>query len=422
MQIMFLQILLYCLLVFLMIGLALAVQVDRYINKKQRRIMLTIVALILSLISSGYWGYQLSANGGSVFIRTCLSAYGYSARPVLLILFGDIVSGKRDDRPAWILVGINAAIYMTVFFSGICFTIDPVAGFIRGPLGFSSHIVSALLLLRLLALSISEYRNLTGLESFIPLFNAMTIVIAIAVDTFVIYFNTPFSCLDAAMVSCSLFFYIWLHLQFVREHERALMADQRMQIMLSQIQPHFLYNTLAVIQNLCRKDPARAEAATVSFSRYLRGNMDSLLAEGTIPFDQELKHTMEYLELEKMRFGDRLGIRCEIECRDFELPPLTLQPIAENAVRHGIWGNPDGSGIVTITTREYPDSYEITVTDNGMGFDPDKAAEDTERSHIGIQNVRERLASLSGGKLSLQSSVGEGTKAVITLPKEAKDS
>ena len=77
-----------------MIGLALAVQVDRYLDKKQRRIMLTIVALILSLISSGYWGYQLSANGGSVFIRTCLSAYGYSARPVLLILFGDIVSGK----------------------------------------------------------------------------------------------------------------------------------------------------------------------------------------------------------------------------------------------------------------------------------------------------------------------------------------
>lgn len=97
-----------------------------------------------------------------------------------------------------------------------------------------------------------------------------------------------------------------------------------------------------------------------------------------------------------------------------------LQPIAENAVRHGIRSNPDGSGTVTVITRELTDCYEITVIDNGAGFDPGKTAESTERSHIGIQNVRERLSSLCGGTLTYQSSRGSGTAAAITLPKKVK--
>ena len=101
---------------------------------------------------------------------------------------------------------------------------------------------------------------------------------------------------------------------------------------------------------------------------------------------------------------------------DFELPPLTLQPIVENAVRHGVRGNPDGAGTVTIATREYPDRYEIIVTDNGAGFDTGSAPQDEGRAHIGIQNVRERLASLRGGTLTFESSIGTGTTAVITLP------
>ena len=190
-------------------------------------------------------------------------------------------------------------------------------------------------------------------------------------------------------------------------------------IMMTQIQPHFLYNSLTVIQELCRSDPAQAEAATVQFANYLRGNMDALQTNTPIPFGQELEHTREYLALEQMRFEDKLTVRYDIQCADFALPILTLQPIVENAVRHGVRGNTDGRGEVVISTREQPDRYEITVSDNGPGFDPKAQGADQDHSHVGIQNVRQRLSQMCGGTLTLESAPGEGTRVTIALPKEA---
>ena len=100
------------------------------------------------------------------------------------------------------------------------------------------------------------------------------------------------------------------------------------------------------------------------------------------------------------------------------MPPLTLEPIAENAVRHGVRGNSDGSGKVVIGTRETPDHYEITITDTGPGFDPEKQPKDPGRSHIGLQNVRDRLAQMCGGALNIASAPGKGTCVTISIPKE----
>ena len=119
-----------------------------------------------------------------------------------------------------------------------------------------------------------------------------------------------------------------------------------------------------------------------------------------------------------MRFEGKLEVRYDIGCTSFDLPPLSLQPIVENAVNHGVRANPDGAGIVTIATREYPDRYEITVTDTGPGFDPDNPPEKQGRTHVGVQNVRERLASLCGGTLTIMSEIGRGTTSTISLPKE----
>jgi sensor histidine kinase YesM len=213
--------------------------------------------------------------------------------------------------------------------------------------------------------------------------------------------------------------YIWLHFQFVREHEQALQAEQRIQIMMTQIQPHFLYNALTVIQELCRSDPAQAEAATVQFANYLRGNMGALQTSTPIPLGQELEHTRQYLALEQMRFEDKLTVRYDIQCESFALPILTLQPIVENAVRHGVRGNPDGRGEVVIATREFPDRYEITVSDNGPGFDPKAKESDQGHSHVGLENVRQRLGQMCGGDLTIESAPGEGTRVTIALPKEA---
>ena len=184
-------------------------------------------------------------------------------------------------------------------------------------------------------------------------------------------------------------------------------------LMLSQIRPHFLYNALTAIRNLCKNDPAEAYNALGLFSDYLRGNMDGLGDGRIIPFEKELEHIKTYLMLEQMRFGDELRVEYDIRYRDFSLPALTVQPIVENAVRHGAIMNEDG-GVVTIRAERADGGAVITVTDNGPGFDPAVPPADGRR-HLGLQNVRECLAASGCGELRLDSAVGAGTTATIYI-------
>lgn len=214
---------------------------------------------------------------------------------------------------------------------------------------------------------------------------------------------------------------IFVNLQNDRElllekKEREL-AESRIDIMLSQIQPHFLYNALTSIRKLCEKDPPQARQAIGEFAKFLRVNMDSLTNKAPIPFEQELIHTQCYLSLEQRRFGDRLRVVYDIEAKSFAVPPLTLQPIAENAVRHGIINCEEG-GTVTIHTKETERAYVMIVTDDGAGFATPKEEEDVQ--HIGIANVRSRLAALCRGVLEVQSTPGVGSKVIITIPKEGE--
>ena len=159
-------------------------------------------------------------------------------------------------------------------------------------------------------------------------------------------------------------------LLLARRTEQEL-AEARVSIMLSQIQPHFLYNSLAGIKELCDAGEQQASSTALEhFAYYLRGNMDSLSDTRLIPFSKEVSHVKDYLYLEKMRFEDRLIIVWELDVTDFLLPPLTLQPIVENAVRHGITEKKDG-GTLTIRSEETDRGVLITVTDDGVGFDPD---------------------------------------------------
>ena len=198
-------------------------------------------------------------------------------------------------------------------------------------------------------------------------------------------------------------------------HRERELQDSQTKIMLSQIQPHFLYNALCVIQDLCHGTAPEAEKATVEFSEFLRSNLDSLRATAPIPFEAELKHTRNYLSLEQRRFGEDLKVVYDIETVDFSLPALTLEPIVENAVRYGVLQREEG-GTVWISAKEETDAFCVTVRDDGVGFDVMMPKQDG-RSHIGIQNVRDRLERMCGGSLVIVSTPGKGTVATITVPK-----
>ena len=218
------------------------------------------------------------------------------------------------------------------------------------------------------------------------------------------------------------------HYKFeVQKLENNLLQNQ-ISIILSQIQPHFLYNSLVLIQQLCKTDPKMAEETVVEFSNYLRSNLDSLVLRKPIPFERELLHVENYLLIEKKRFEERLHTEYDIKVKDFMLPALTLQAIVENAVRYGVTKKDEG-GTVRIETRKTENSVVITVTDDGVGFNlQDEHNYDNQRlsdnhrifnNHrlsSGIENVRSRLSAMCGGSLEITSKPGEGTTAVITIP------
>ena len=201
----------------------------------------------------------------------------------------------------------------------------------------------------------------------------------------------------------------------IAELENDLLQSQ-ISIMLSQIRPHFLYNSLAAIQELCLIDPETASVTVNEFSSYLRGNLDSLSMKMPVPFEKELRHVETYLSLEKKRFGKRLNVVYDIAARDFFLPALTLQPVVENAVRHGVVKREAG-GTVTIRSELTETDAAITVADDGVGFNPDDMDGQGDRLRVGIENVRSRLAVMCRGTLSIQSVPGAGTTVVITIPR-----
>ena len=200
-----------------------------------------------------------------------------------------------------------------------------------------------------------------------------------------------------------------------RELENELMQG-KINVMVSQIQPHFMYNALSTIRALVNKNPEEARTAIDFFTKYLRANMDSLAVKGCIPFRKEMEHVESYLYIEKLRFGDKLKIEYDIEAEAFAIPAMTVQTLAENSVKHGLLAKEDG-GTLIIRSRETANCYEVMIEDDGVGFDTN-ARQDTSRTHVGIENSRKRLAAMCGGTLSIGSKIGVGTTITITIPKQ----
>ena len=206
-------------------------------------------------------------------------------------------------------------------------------------------------------------------------------------------------------------------------NQNKVIADKKEEIenlqlnmVITQMQPHFVFNVLNIIYYLCAKDTKFAQTAIDNFSSYLRTNIDSLVSDELAPFSKELEHVKNYLDLEKLRFDDELEIEYDIGPTDFHLPMLVVQPLAENAVKHGIAKSSRGGKLIIRTVEDY-DNYYIYVIDNGVGFDTKKKPADDGRSHIGVENVRVRIEKRVNGKLEIFSTKGKGTTAVITIPK-----
>lgn len=221
-----------------------------------------------------------------------------------------------------------------------------------------------------------------------------------------------------------LVYYFYLSAIQYRETQELLNAERlelersKGNLLMSQIRPHFINSSLSVIRSLCYEDPQKAVAMIDHFSAYLRENVKQLDDMKLVPFEKEMESVDNYLYLEMQRFPERIRVVKEFEVTEFSVPPLSIQTIVENAVRHGIsmMGRP---GTIEIRTMERGEDILVSVKDDGKGFDLAKVTFDGVK-HVGIRNVMDRFKSLLGGEVTITSSEETGTEVVMRIPERGK--
>ncbi len=201
---------------------------------------------------------------------------------------------------------------------------------------------------------------------------------------------------------------------------RIKLEQNKNNLLLAQIRPHFINSNLAVIRSLCYEEPKKAVEMIDHFSEYLRENIKQIDDSRLVPFKDEMESVENYLYLEMQRFQDRVSIEEDLQVTDFYVPPLSIQTIVENAVRHGI-SMTGVKGTIWISTRKEENETLVIVKDNGKGFDPDQIDFDGA-NHVGVKNVKDRYKRLLGGHVDIESKVGEGTVVTFHIPDENDES
>ena len=181
------------------------------------------------------------------------------------------------------------------------------------------------------------------------------------------------------------------------------------------MKPHYIYNVLTSIYYLCDTDPKLAQQAVGTFSDYLRSALETLDTGELIDFGEELHTIKSYLKLEQMRFEDRFNVHYDIQTENFLLPPFTVQPLVENAIKHGVETS-EQVGEIWIESYETPEYFVVVVRDNGKGFDVEHFQQ--TKSNFGLRYIQKLLDMTVGGKLALESTVGVGTTVTLRIPKK----
>lgn len=397
----------------------LAIENDRLPTEKKRVLCLTYVIVGLAALAEWLGLYY----NGNPEISPWLIKSVKCADYVLTPLAGGVVLVQFESRESirtliYTVMAFNTGFQLISITTDWMIEISPANFYSHGQL-YPVYVALYVFMLFLIAAEYLRYGLKFRKQNGLSLFSTtMIFVVGIALQEMV----------GGGIRTAYLGLTLGAAMLFIHNSEYAQIAaddtlkEQRFKILMSQIKPHFLYNTLGAIQELCISNPEEAAKATAKFSRYLRGNMDTLGNPDLIPFEKELEHTKLYLDLEKVRFEDSLNIEFDINETNFSVPALSLQPIAENAVRHGARGRRQSVGRVKISTHSTRSTWQIIVEDNGPGFDPKKVKiNDEERSHIGITNVRERLHEMCDGDLLIDSEPGKGTKVTIVIPKYPKE-
>ena len=419
---------------------ALCMSINRDMEQKKKKYLMLLMQLscaILLASDAAAWAFRGSPGSlgrGIVYVSNYLV---FTFSDILLLFYhGYVCDSLFEGRPQEsrnirvrlvYVIGI-AAIFLVLIsqFTNLYYYIDSQNYYHRNP----AYFISVLLPMTGMLLDLSlllQYRKNISRELLVAMTSYIVLPLAAAAAQIFYY---GISLINIAISISMILMFLETMIEqgkkvarqehLLAEQERILaqqerdLTESRITSMLSQIRNHFIFNTLSVISGYCKIDPEKADEALTKFARYLRRNINYLETNNLILFETEVAQIEDYVSLEQMRFGDMVEFGENFEVTNFRIPPLTVQPLVENAIKHGLT-KPGKKGSVYILTRQEKGFNCIEVVDDGVGFVPEELEKENS---IGIRNIRYRLEHMANAELQIASTPGKGTRAVIRIPRK----
>ena len=393
---------------------------SRNLSYMRNFVWIVCMNLVMLIGECGLWIMKLGFK--NVWLTKLFGFFSYGGGTIMALFYLFCILSFVEERGApdvsyrsaylmRIVCGCYLVLVFLSMFNGMLFQVDAHGNLTDGSYYWIALLIDPMILLIEILVVVHYRKNLSRLGTIVMLNFGLVSLLTTGLQS--IWYPVPelLACTLAILLMFMLFY--WEMAKNLVENERELMQSQ-VSLAISQIQPHFLYNTLSTIAELCRKDSAMAEEVTNRFALYLRGNLEHMGDSFPVEFSKELKHVQTYLWIEKIRFQEELQVVYDIQTEDFIIPALTVQPLVENAVKHGMMGS-ENVCTITIRTKCVERGYQVIIEDDGCGFDPEQVKNDG-RKHIGIESVRNRLRFMVGGILTVRSVIGKGTTVTIEIP------
>lgn len=388
------------------------------IFKKTGRIyIMVMLTFALSLLEfAEIWIDEHNLNYRLLFYKAMLI---YSLYPMVALLFYYFTSDVKHKFLIFIPQLINIIInVLDLFGTRLIYYYYEDHGYEGGPLNFLPFAVEIFYVVLIGVYSVRILNGKNKSKGIIMAFCMVTIIFA----QFLTNLDMPSIYLPTIIAIEILVYYFYIAAIQYNENKDALVESElalernRNNLLLAQIKPHFINSNLAVIRSFCYEEPEKAVEMLDHFSGYLRENIQQIDDMQLVSFEREMESVDNYVYLEMQRFPDKIEVIKDIKVKDFFVPPLSVQTIVENAIRHGI-SMTGKKGTVRISTLAKDDNIIVKIEDNGKGFDVDSIEFDGI-NHVGIKNVANRLKRILNGKIKVESEVGYGTIVTFYIPKE----
>ena len=404
------------LLIMMAIGIALSAfmpALDRW-NKRYFIILFSLFFLctLTCFLAVVFWGNPTATEAARInylFEGLFISTPVFMPTLLLLHCCGEKLKSSLLFKIMMAVMGVDIAVSLIAPFTDIFYIVTPESQFIRGSLWFLWMTPLVLMMVLNIAGVIKRRKKLSKKYLIALLVYLLPMTAAIIVHTFFpVELYVVFGMVLLALVMFVLILSDNME-QYARQQQE--IAHQRASVLVLQMRPHFIYNTMMTIYYLCKQDTDKAQQVTLDFTNYLRKNFSAIASKDTIPFTDELKHTQAYLAVEQAQHEDNLFMEFDTPHTRFRVPPLTLQPLVENAIKHGM--KLEGEPLhIYVKTRKTNSGSKIIVENDGPDYKP---ADDNE-PHIALKNIRERLEMMCKGKMVMLPRTGRGTVVKVMIP------